>query len=232
MTDSVRYELEGAVAVVRLDDGKANAITNAVIDAVHGALDRAETEARAVVLIGRPQRFSGGFDLSVMRQGREAVQSLVTAGAELALRLYGFPRPVVAACTGHAIAMGAIVLLASDLRIGADGPFKIGLNEVGNGMTLPVFGVELARERLSKRHLTRAALTAELYTPSEAVDAGYLDRVVPPESLESASRAEAERLTTLDANSFAGTKRRLRGAVIDHIRGALAGDMQRLGRGE
>ena len=220
----VLYELKDKVAVIRLDDGKVNALSHAGIDAIHAALDRAEKEAGAVVIAGRPGRFSAGFDLSVMGQGGDAVVGLLTAGAELALRLYGFPSPVVGACTGHALAMGAILLMSMDTRIGAEGDFKIGLNEVAIGMTLPVFGVEFARERLSKRHLSRAVVEAEIYRPSDAVDAGFLDRVVAPEAVVDTAYAEAARLQAgLHAGAHRSTKLLLRQEAIERIRGSLVG---------
>jgi enoyl-CoA hydratase len=227
-TDAVHYEQDDAVAIIRLDDGKANALSPDVIAAIQAALDRAEAEARAVLLVGRPGRFSGGFDLSVMREGSGATIALVTSGGELALRLYGFPRPVVVACTGHAVAMGAIILLSADIRLGAEGSFKICLNEVAIGLTLPVFGVELARDRLSKRHLTRATETAEVYGPSGALDAGFLDRVTNPEAIFAEALGEAQRLSGLDTGAFAGTKRRLRDATIARIRETLKADVERM----
>jgi enoyl-CoA hydratase len=166
-----------------------------------------------------------------MRGGPDQVVALVSAGGELALRFYGFPRPVVAACTGHALAMGAILLLSADARVGAEGSFKIGLNEVSIGLALPVFGVELARERLSKRHLTRAVETAELYTPSGAVDAGFLDRVTSPDTLLDEARGEARRLGELNAKAFAGTKKRLRASTIERIGRVLKEDVESMVRG-
>lgn len=228
-TESVRYELEGRVAVICIDDGKVNALSPAVLAAVGASLDRAEAEAQAVLLSGRPGRFSAGFDLSVMAQGGDAARSLVTAGAELALRLHELPLPVVAACTGHALAMGALLLLASDLRIGASGDFKIGLNEVAIGMTLPLFGVELARERLSPRQLTRAVASAEIYAPEGAREAGFLDRVTRAEDLLDAARTESARLAELPGGAFRNTKRRLHGPTIARIRETLAEDMKRMG---
>lgn len=230
-TDAVQYELKDGVAIIRIDDGKANAISPAVVSAINGAFDRAEMEAGAVLLAGRPGRFSAGFDLGVMRSGPEQVIGLVSAGGELALRIYGCPRPVVAACTGHALAMGAILLLSADLRIGATGDFKIGLNEVAIGLALPIFGVELARARLSKRHQTRAVETAELYGPGDAVDAGFLDRVTGPETLLDEALAEAQRLGTLSAKAFAGTKQRLRAATIERVRQVLERDVENMVRG-
>lgn len=222
---AVTRERTGGVVVVRIDDGKVNAISHDVIDAVNAALDAAERDGAAVLLAGRPGRFSGGFDLTEMRKGGVATASLVEAGARLALRVYGFPRPVVMACTGHAIAMGAILLLAGDFRLGAEGDFRIGMNEVAIGLTLPDFAVQLGVERLSKRHLSRATIQAEIYSPAKAVDAGYLDATAAPEALLDVALAEAKRLAALDAIAFAGTKRRLREPAIARIRDRLADDM-------
>jgi enoyl-CoA hydratase len=215
-------EIEGDVAVVRMDDGKANAISMNAVAALGAALDRAEKEAKSVALIGRPGRFSGGFDLNVMRSGDAAAMGdLVKAGAELAIRLYGFPSPVVIGCSGHAIAMGAVMLLSADARIGTAGDFKLGLNEVAIRMTLPMFAVELAQDRLSRRHLQAATIQAQLYDPAGAVDAGFLDRVVEAEELEREAIAEAQRLAALDATAHHGTKLNLRGPTLARMRAGL-----------
>ncbi len=231
-TDTPAYELDGEVAVVRLDDGKANALGPATIEALDAALTRAEDEAGALLLIGREGRFSAGFDLSVMTSGVDAMQGLVRSGAELLMRLYGSPLPTVAACTGHALAMGGLLLLASDTRIGADGPFKIGLNEVAIGMGLPVFAVELARERLSPRHFTEATIQGRVYDPAGAADAGYLDRVVPADQLATLARDEAGRLAGLRRGAVGHTKVRARRAVIDHVMATLDDDIAATGMPE
>jgi len=223
--DSLRVEIRDPVAVVHWDDGKANAVSPAILEAFHGALDRAEKEAQALLLVGREGRFSAGFDLRVMREGGSAMRDLVHGGAELLLRLVEFPLPVVTACSGHALAMGALVLLASDLRLGARGDFKIGLNEVAIGLPLPAFAVELARARLDPRHLGRAALLAEVYDPEGAVEAGYLDRTVAAEQLAEEALREAALLGELPRGAFATTRRLLRGPLVDRIRATLAEDM-------
>ncbi|MEN8181858.1 MAG: crotonase/enoyl-CoA hydratase family protein [Myxococcota bacterium] len=225
---SLRLTIDDSVAQIHADDGKANALSPAMIEALHGALDRAEKEAGAVLLVGRAGRFCAGFDLAVMRQGPSAMRDLVTSGAELFLRQLEFPLPIVAACTGHALAAGALLLLASDLRIGARGDFKIGLNEVGIGMSLPVFAVEMARQRLSKRHFLRATSQAELYDPEAAVDAGYLDRAVDAGDLEAAARAEARRLAEAPQPAFRLTKRSVHRALVQSVRNTLEEDMARL----
>lgn len=227
-TPLLDYALEDRVAVLRLDDGKANALSHAAIDALQAALDRAEKEAGAVCLLGRPGRLCAGFDLEVMRSGTQPMRELVTAGAELCLRIAVCPLPVAIGCTGHALAAGALLLLAADARVGARGEFKIGLNEVAIGMRLPLFAVELARERLSKRHLLRATAQAEIYAPDAAVDAGFLDSVREPDELAAAALALAGRLAALPQPAFARTKQALRGERVASLRASLADDLARL----
>jgi enoyl-CoA hydratase/carnithine racemase len=226
--DKVRYEKRDGVAIITMDDGKANAIAHDTIEALHAALARAEEEAAAVLLTGRERRLSGGFDLGVMMSSPEATRKLVTAGAELMLRIYAFPRPVVVACTGHALAAGAILLLVADHRIGATGDFKIGLNEVAIQMTLPVFAMELARARLSKRHFTVATTQARVYGPRAALDAGYLDATTTPETLLDVAFEQARQLAKLPDPAFRNTKHRERTATIQLIRETLEDDMAAL----
>lgn len=232
MSSILQYDLDGDVAVLRLDDGKANAIGPDTVAALDEALTRAELEAGALLLVGREGKFSAGFDLSVMTSGVETMQGLVRSGAELLIRLYASPLPTVAACTGHALAMGSLLLLASDTRIGADGPFKLGLNEVAIGMGLPIFAVELARDRLSPRYFTAATVQGQVFDPAGAVEAGYLDRLVPADELEGAAREEAGRLGQLRRGAVGHTKTRARQATVDHIRATLADDMAATGMPE
>jgi enoyl-CoA hydratase len=225
MTDLLRYELVDSVALLRFDDGRANVASHASIAAIDAALSRAEKEANAAVLLGRPGRFSAGFDLSVIHQGLDASRALVTAGGELLVRIVESEVPVVAGCTGHALAMGALLLLAADYRVGASGDFKLGLNEVAIELTLPIFAIELARARLAREHLTRATTLAEVYDPAGAVAAGYLDRLVAPERVEAEALASAARLAKLSLAAYRATKRKLRGAMVERIRATLAQDM-------
>ncbi len=228
MSDSVQYELAGDIAILRIDDGKANALDSLIIDSLHDGLRRAEKEAAAVLLTGRAGRFSAGFNLGVLRAGGpDVARGLVTAGAELAMHVARHPTPVVIACNGHALAMGAVLLLAADLRIGASGDFKIGFNEVAIGMAAPVFLVEFARERLSKRHLQRATVQAEIYSPESAVDAGFLDRVVAPDDLFAGALEESQRLGQLPRGPFVRTRGLVRGDVLERIESTLADDMAR-----
>ncbi len=226
MADAVTINITQGIAVLAIDDGKANALSSAVISSLQAGLDRAESEARAVLLAGRPGRLCGGFDLSVMRSGDDALRALVGEGAELLMRLFSFPRPVVVACTGHAVAAGALLLLAGDLRIGVLGDFKIGLNEVSIGMPLPLFATELARHRLTQRHQIRATLLSELFNPPGAVEAGYLDQVVEPDTLLDHAMRETQRLSQLSDPAFRQTRERLLGSTVNEIRRTLAQDLE------
>jgi len=231
MSDTVTTTLDGDVAVIRLDDGKMNALSHDVITQIHQALDNAETEALAVCIVGNARALSAGFDLSVMTSSADAARGLTTAGAHLLMRLYGHPQPTVAAVTGHALAAGALLALACDTRIAADNPdkpSKIGLNEVAIGMALPVFAIELARDRLSKRYATAAMLQAQTFDAQGALAAGYVDRVVPAAECESVAIETARQLATLRSGAYATTKRSLRAATIDHVLATLAGDMASL----
>jgi len=227
---SVAYELADSVAILHVDDGKANAFSFALIDALHAAFDRAEKEAKAIAWIGRAERFSGGFDLGVMRGGDlSAVARLVQAGGRLALRMYESPRPVVIGCTGHALAMGAVALLAADWRVGALGDVKIGLNEVAIGLTLPTFASELAQERLSPRHRQRAEVLAEVYDGAGAVEAGFLDVAVPAGEVESSAIAAASRFAELHPGAHHATKLRVRRAALEVLRKSLDDDHSDIG---
>ncbi len=227
-TPLVSYTLEDKVAFVQMDDGKANALSKDMIAQLLAALDRAEGEANAMVLAGRPEKFCAGFDLRVMMSGPEHATALLRDGSELLLRLYAATVPLVIACTGHALAGGALVVLTGDQRIGAAGPYRIGLNEVQIGMPVPVLAMELARDRLSKRALTQATLLAQVYDPEAALSAGYLDSVVAPDDVLSAARTEAKRLAALGRAPFRATKTRLRGGTLAHIRASMEADLRDL----
>jgi len=228
MNDFVRYEKDGPVAIVTLDDGKANALGHELIAGIQAALDRAEAEAQAVVLAGRPGRFCAGFDLRVLTSGRDAAIPLVKAGGTMFMRLYGLRLPVVAACTGHALAGGALLLLVSDARIGAEGAFKLGLNEVAIGIPLPILVRRLAEDRLDTRRRVEATLLAQVYDPAGARDVGYLDEVVSEAALLSRARERARELARLPPRSFATSKESLRRPAIEQIEAALEADVDRI----
>lgn len=227
-TGVLQYALEGSTAVLTMDDGKANALSDVMITSLLEALTRAQKEASAVVLLGRTDRFCAGFDLKVMTAGAEGVRKLFLHGAELLVRLCGLPMPLIIGCSGHAMAGGAQVLLTGDVRIGAAGPYRIGLNETTIGMPLPILGVEFARARLAPTELSRATLGAQLYTPEDAVKAGYLDETRPAAEVRGRAMEEAEKLGALSRPAYAATKQRLRGAMLAHVQSTLESDMNAL----
>ena len=216
------YRVEHGVAVLSFDDGKANAVGYEFIEHMEAGLERAQREADAVLISGRSGLFSGGFDLKELRKGAAAGSALVNRGAMMLLDLYRHPQPVIAACTGHAVAAGAFVLLACDTRIGALGEYSIGLNETALGMSFPVFAIELTHARLSKRHVTASFVQSTLYSAGAAVDAGFLDEAVAEEMVVERAMAEARRLGELPAQAYAANKRLIRAVAINTIKASLS----------
>ena len=224
MSELVRYESSDGVAVITMDDGRANALSPAMQKAIHEALDWADADAAAVVLAGRDGRFSAGFDLQVIAGGGRESADMVIGGFELALRLVERARPTVVACTGHAMAMGAFLLLAADERIGAAGSFKIAANEVAIGMTLPYTPIELMRMRLTPSGVQRSAVLAEVFDPIGAVSVGYLDHIVDPGHVVEFARDRALSYRQLHARAHRETKQRVRADLIERIRAAIEVD--------
>jgi enoyl-CoA hydratase len=221
---NLSYVRNGSVATITMDDGKVNCLSQRMLLDVDQALDRAAADNATVLLTGRDQRFSAGFDLKVLREGGEAAHAMLMAGFKLAERLLSFPTPVVVACNGHAVAMGAFLLLAGDVRIGAAGAFKITANEVAIGLTVPQAAIEICRQRLTPAHFTRAVLTAEIYAPEQAIAAGFLDHVVPAEDLLETARTTATTLSGLNMAAHASTKLRARESTLKALRSAIEAD--------
>jgi enoyl-CoA hydratase len=228
MATHVTTELRDGVLIIQLDDGKANALSFDVIAALHESLDLAEADDSigAVVIHGRPGRFSAGFDLGVMLgDDMSAIIDLVADGGALVRRLYGGSVPVVAACTGHALAGGALVLLGCDVRIGADVDAKIGLNEVAIKMVLPDWAFTISEARLSKRQAQRALANARITTPRDAIDVGFIDEVVAADDvLERSIEVAIQLASTLDPSAYQRTIAKLRGPVVDLMAEQIAHD--------
>ena len=226
-SESVTYEVRDNVAWVRIDHGKANALSFEVLAALDTCLSDAEADDAigALCITGKPGFLTGGFDLSVMKSGDpKAMITLVSDGGALFTRIFASPLPVVVAAPGHAVAAGALLLLAADERIGADGSFRIGLIETQIGMVLPRWAVELAEERLSRRHFHVATIGARMYAPADARDAGFLDVVTAPEELENTAHAAAIAWAALPAHAYAGQVNQIRGSRISALEAAIAAD--------
>jgi enoyl-CoA hydratase len=229
MSELISYHLEDGIATLTLSNGKVNAISPDVIAAFNAALDQAVTDRAIVIITGQPGILSGGYDLKVMTAGPKEAVALVTAGSTLARRLLSHPFPVIVACPGHAVAKGAFILLSADYRIGVDGPFSIGLNEVQIGMTMHHAGIELARDRLRRSAFHRSVINGEMFDPQSAVDAGFLDKVVSAEELQGAALTVARQLKKINMLAHKNTKLKVRKALLETLDNAIIQDQEHLG---
>lgn len=221
MNEFVHYKSKSTYAIITINNGKANAISHEVIAGLNAALDTAKKEDKIVILTGQPGIFSGGYDLKVMTKSPESAKELVTKGSQLSLRMLSFPKPIIIACTGHAIAKGSFLLLSCDYRIGAVGNFKIGLNEVLIGMTMHHAGIEIAKARLSSVYLERSVNNAEIYNPEDAITAGFLDKIVPEAAVLPTAIKVAEMFTHLNSKAHAATKLKVRKPYLDALKKAI-----------
>ncbi len=225
MNDLLSYTLDNGIATLAMDDGKVNAMSIPMLETLHAAFDRTERDGAVVLLTGREGIFSAGFDLKVFPQGREPTVKMLRLGATLCERILSFPYPVITGCTGHAYPAGAFLMLSADRRIGSEGPFRIGMNEVAIGLTLPAFAVELARHRLAPAYFQRT-VTGDMYGPTEAVTAGFLDELVPLEKLSERCRAVAEGLCGIDFEAHRGSKNKVRAECLAALREAIDTELQ------
>ena len=196
-----------------------------MLRSLHEAFDQAERDETVVLLKGRPGCFTAGFDLQTLSGPHQDVLTLLRLGASLAERILSFPAPVTIACTGHAYPAGAFLLMAADSRLGVDGPFRLGLNEVRIGLTLPLFAVVLARHRLTPAHFDHAAVTGEMFDPQAARAAGLLDAVVPADELDACAERVACDMASLDRPAHLATKLRVRKPVLDELRAAMDAEL-------
>ena len=225
MNEFVTYQSEGNYAIITINNGKANAISHEVITGLNAGLDKAEQEDKIVILTGTAGIFSGGFDLKVMTESPESAKELVTKGSKLSLRMLSFPKPIIIACNGHAIAKGAFLLLSADYRIGVEGDFKIGLNEVMIGMTMHYAGVAIAKSRLSEVYLNRSVNNAEIFSSKDAITAGFLDVIVPEDDLLPTAIKVAEMFAKLNKKAHAATKLKVRKPHLEALAIAIELDL-------
>jgi enoyl-CoA hydratase len=225
MTERTTYTLDDRVATITMNDGKVNAMSIPMLQELHAHFERARADRVAVLLTGKPGMFSAGFDLKVFAGGdRAEITSMLRAGADLIERILSFPFPVVTGCTGHAYPMGAFLMLAADVRFAADGPYRIGMNEVAIQITPPRFAIETARLRLTQAAFHRVIVTGEMLSPTDAAAAGFVDHVVPESELLPAARAAAQALSRLDMTAHAATKLLVREQALQALRAAIASD--------
>ena len=216
------FSQENDISIIALDDGKANVFSSAMIEDINRCLDKVPTDKGSLIITGRVGILSGGFDLKTISSGdMKAIHEMTSSGFRLLSRILSFPRPVICACTGHAIALGTFLLCCCDFRIGAKGDFMIGANEMRTNMVIPIPILELIRFRVSERHKYRAILGAEMYSIETAVDAGLMDQAVEQEKLMEMAFQKAEDLAAMGHPSYSLTKELFINDVATKINNAL-----------
>ena len=225
MTDLLDYDLADGIATIRLDDGKRNVMSPDMLRQINAALDRAESDRAVVILTGREQVFSAGFDLNVMRGAPRAAVGMLGAGYSLTARVMAYPYPVIAACNGHSLAMGVFLMLSADAVIGTRGEFRIAANEVAIGLTMPRVAAAVLQHRLTPAAFQAAVTLARDFPVEEAHAAGFFDELVEAEALMPRAREIAARAATLDMTAHKASKRRIRRNVIRRIRYSVPLDL-------
>lgn len=210
--------IDADIAHIALDDGKVNAMSAEMLQEIGGHLDRARASARVTIISGRPGIFSAGFDMPTFANGLDPSRRMMAAGIHAIVAMLSHPHPIVVACTGHAYPMGAFLMMCADDRYGARGDYNIGMNEVAIGLTVPRFALALAEHRLSRAGYSAVA-TGTLFSPDDAVAAGYLDHVVDADRVGAHAQAAAERLLSINLQSYAATKQRMNAEIVETMRG-------------
>ena len=217
-TDPVQYRLEGRIATLRIDDGKRNALSPEVLGAIYRALDEAEAAGATVIMTGREEVFSAGFDLKVMKRGGTEAIRMLQQGFGLTARVLNYPHPVVAACNGHVMAMGVFMMLSADYIIGTRGEFRVSADELGIGIPLPRVAGAMLNHRLTPAAYQRAANLSEYFDVEAARVAGFFDELVEPGELIARAEACAQAFCELDQPAHKATKRKIRRSLVRRIR--------------
>src|ERR1700758_4205562 len=230
MSGPVTYRHNDSIAVIRMDDGKVKALGPSMQQALNEAIDQADRDnAGALVITGNHRVFSGGFDLKVLTSGEvQPAIDMLKGGFELSHRLLSYPKPVVMACTGHAIAMGAFLLASGDHRVAAPA-YNIQANEVAIGMTIPYAALEVMKLRLTRAAYQQAAGLAKTFFGESAIAAGWLDEIVMPDMVLSRAEEAAREFTTLNQQAHAATKWRTRAEALAAIRAGIDGMAKEFG---
>lgn len=218
----MKYELlEGDIAKISIDNGKANAISFELAQEFIAHLERAETQSKGVLITGHVGIFSAGFDLKVMASGPQAAIKMVSQGMLLLEKIYSYPHPVVIACEGHAMGMGVFLLLASDYRIGAVGKFVLKLPETAIDLPFNTTLKILAKTHISALHHSRAIIQSQGYSPSQAASIGMLDEAVDADQVQEKALAKLAELCALPSKRYTENKLFVRSKEIQEIYGSL-----------
>ena len=190
--------------------GPANALDPVLVAELEARLDEAERSARPLVLTGNDRFFSAGLDLAGLPEDRDEMGAFVDAFDELVRRLFLFPCPTVAAVNGHAVAGGAILAAACDVRIGATGSYRMGVSEVQLGVIFPAAAFEVLRAAIPAERTAEVLLRGRLTGPEDALANGFLHELAEPGALAARAAARAEEMGALPREAYAHTKRELR----------------------
>lgn len=207
--------------------GPANALDPVLVARLGASLDEAEASGRPLVLTGNDRFFSAGLDLAGLPEDRGEMGAFVDAFDELVRRLFLFPCPTVAAVNGHAVAGGAILATACDVRIGATGAYRIGVSEVQLGVIFPAVAFEVLRAAIPPERTAEVLLRGRLTGPEDALANGFLHELAEPESLAVRAAERAEELGALPREAYAHTKRELRGGFADRALSQAAAKRER-----
>lgn len=210
---------DGGVRVLTLDRPPANAIDEGLLGDLKATLDaaRGNDAVRAIVLTGHGKFFCSGFDFAAPRRDDEVANNLYDLYRDAHAALLGFPKPTIAMVNGHATAGGLVLVLACDYRLGVEGDYKIGLNEVAVGASFPRAALEIVRLRLAHARATELMLGAALYPASQALRLGIVDELFAPDSFEATVLRRATRMAGFPRESYAHTKQGLVAEALDRI---------------
>lgn len=208
----MRLEQSNDVAILRMNAGKANAMSAAMLTSLNGLLDELpRSRARAAVLIGYENFFCAGLDLpTLVTLDRPAMNAFMDHFGTTMRRVFDLSIPVVAAINGHAIAGGCVLALMADVRIMATGGSKIGLNEVRLGVGLPSIVLETLRGQLPPASLLPIALEGRVMPADDALRLGLVHEAVAPAELEPRALARAQELAAIPSAAFAQVKAAIR----------------------
>ncbi len=216
----IELEQRGAVTILRMARGKGNALNLDFMAAMDDALDQIERgQARAAIITGQGSTFGAGVDLpELLAGGPDYVRRFLPAMVKPFERLATFPKPLVAAVNGHAIAGGAIIMLACDQRLLARGTARIGLSEVQVGVTFPAWALEIVRFATPAEHFQTIICTGRTWQPDDALARGLVDELVEPERLLDRAVEVANELAAIPPATYAATKREVRRPMIEVAR--------------
>lgn len=211
----------GDVATLTLSRGKVNALNGAVVDELRVALEALEGEpgVRAIILTGSGKFFSFGFDIpEFLSFGREQFAVYLTAFTDLYTYLFLYPKPVVAAVNGHAVAGGCMLALACDHRVMVAGGAKMSLNEIGFGSSVFAGSTEMLRFWVGGASATAVLYSGAMYSAVEAERLGLVHEVADADGLTAAAGKAASGLAAKHPPAFAGIKSLLRKPIAEEMR--------------